>query len=224
MAARLRIAGAAGGAILLALILLYASLIRVSWQTPVPVVPQTLVALPKPVPAVALMHAASVSAPAQVAADPNAVSDHSILTVPVIGIERSKIHDNWGDPRDNGLRQHHGTDIIAPQNASVVAAAPGTVEKLYYSNGGGGISLYVRSPDRLWEYYYAHLSGYAEGLHEGQVVQAGELLGYVGDTGNAGTGNFHLHFGVSRMRPEDRWWQGEAVNPYRLLAGIGGGG
>lgn len=154
---------------------------------------------------------------------PVTLQDHALLTVPVEGVQRSKITDTWGQSRANGQRTHQGTDIMAPGGTPVIAAAPGTVEKLFYSNGGGGITLYERSPDRLWQYYYAHLQGYAPGVHEGQIVEAGELLGFVGDTGNAGTGNFHLHFGVSRMTPTDGWWQGLPVNPYPLLAGADSG-
>lgn len=141
------------------------------------------------------------------------------LAIPVRGIARAQIVDTWGQSRANGQREHEGTDIIAPAGTPVVAAAPGTIEKLFYSDGGGGITLYVRSPDRLWSYYYAHLQGYAPGLAEGKVVRTGELLGFVGDTGNAGAGNFHLHFGVARMQPGERWWQGQAVNPYPMLVG-----
>lgn len=154
---------------------------------------------------------------------PVTLQDHALLTVPVEGVQRSQITDTWGQSRANGQRTHQGTDIMAPGGTPVIAAAPGTVEKLFYSNGGGGITLYERSPDRLWQYYYAHLQGYAPGVHEGQIVEAGALLGFVGDTGNAGTGNFHLHFGVSRMQPNEGWWQGLPVNPYPLLAGADSG-
>ena len=81
------------------------------------------------------------------------------------------------------------------------------------------MTLYERSVDRRWMYYYAHLRGYAEGLHEGQAVRVGDPLGFVGDTGDAGAGNNHLHFGLTRMTPEQHWWQGEDVNPYPWLRG-----
>lgn len=145
------------------------------------------------------------------------------LTVPVRGVERSQITDNYGDPRGDGARAHEGCDVMAPGGTPVVAAADGQAEKLFFSEGGGGISLYVRSPDRLWSYYYAHLQGYAPGLQEGKWVHAGDVVGYVGDTGNAGAGNFHLHFGVSRMTPEQRWSQGEPVNPCPMLMLAPGG-
>lgn len=160
---------------------------------------------------------------AQLEGAPVTLQEHPLLMVPVQGIERKKIADTWGQSRANGARTHQGTDIMAPGGTPVIAAAPGTVEKLFYSSGGGGITLYERSPDRLWQYYYAHLQGYAPGIHEGQIVHAGELLGFVGDTGNAGTGNFHLHFGIARMVPADGWWKGLPVNPYPLLAGAPGG-
>lgn len=140
------------------------------------------------------------------------------LVIPVAGIQRSAITDSWGDPRENGLRQHHGTDIAAPQGTPVLAAAPGTIEKLWTSRAGG-TTLYERSADGAWVYYYAHLSAYAPGLHEGQVVRAGDTIAFVGDTGDAGAGNFHLHFGLQRMQPGERWYQGQDVNPYPILAG-----
>ncbi len=140
------------------------------------------------------------------------------LMVPVQGVGRAQIVDSWGQSRANGQRTHEGTDIMAPGGTPVVAAASGTIEKLFYSNGGGGITLYVRSPDRRWSYYYAHLQRYAPGVVEGRVVRTGDLLGYVGDTGNSGAGNFHLHFGMAQMQPGERWWQGQPINPYPLLA------
>lgn len=140
------------------------------------------------------------------------------LAVPVTGVARDAIADSWEDPREGGARQHHGTDIMAPGGTLVTAAAPGTVEKLFQS-AAGGTTLYVRSPDRLWVYYYAHLSGYAPGVREGLVVKAGDPIGYVGDTGNAGVGNFHLHFGLGRTAPEQHWYQAQDVNPYPYLAG-----
>ncbi|HXH17145.1 MAG TPA: M23 family metallopeptidase [Sphingomonas sp.] len=140
------------------------------------------------------------------------------LAVPVAGVAREAIADSWNDARGGGTRGHHGTDIMAPGGTPVVAAAPGRIEKLFQS-GLGGTTLYVRSLDRRWTYYYAHLAGYAAGVREGMMVKAGDPLGYVGDTGDAGAGNYHLHFGMARMQPGQRWYQGAEVNPYPLLAG-----
>lgn len=141
-----------------------------------------------------------------------------LLAVPVAGVVRAAITDSWGDPRENGLRAHHGTDIIAPGGSPVTAAAPGVVEKLFQS-AKGGVTLYVRSPRRIWTYYYAHLSSYAAGLHEGQAVRTGDPLGYVGDTGDAGAGNYHLHFGLTRTAPDQHWYEGTDVNPFPYLTG-----
>ena len=109
---------------------------------------------------------------------------------------------------------------MAPAGTPVLAAAPGRVEKLFQS-ARGGTTLYIRSPDARWVYYYAHPSGYAPGIAVGQAVKAGQPIAYVGDTGDAGAGNFHLHFGLQRMRPGERWYQGEDVNPFPMLAGRG---
>lgn len=146
-----------------------------------------------------------------------ALGDAPGLIVPVQGVPADRLRSNWGEARGGGTRAHQGLDIMAPANTPVIAAADGRVEKLFYSNGGGGITLYQRSADGGWIYYYAHLAGYGPGVAEGRSLRAGDVLGYVGDTGNAGTGNYHLHFGVSRMAPGERWHQGTPVDPYPLL-------
>ena len=140
------------------------------------------------------------------------------LVIPVAGYPEGALRDSWGDARGGGTRAHHGTDLMAARGTPVIAAAAGTIEKLFQS-GDGGTTLYVRSLDGRWSYYYAHLAAYAAGMREGMRVRAGQPIGFVGDTGNAGAGNTHLHFGVSRMAAGDRWWAGEPVNPYPLLAG-----
>lgn len=149
---------------------------------------------------------------------PARAGNATVLAIPIAGMRRQNIVESWGDPRENGLREHHGTDLAAPADTPVVAAAPGTVEKLWNSTAGG-TTVYVRSPARNWSYYYAHLSGYAPGLHEGQSVKVGDVLGYVGDTGNAGAGNFHLHFGLTHTTPDQHWYEGVDVDPYAYLAG-----
>ena len=140
--------------------------------------------------------------------------------IPVQGYAAGKLADSWGDARSEG-RGHKGIDLMAAEGTPVVAVVPGRIEKLFESRLGG-TTLYLRSADERWTYYYAHLAGYASGVREGLPVRAGQVLGYVGDTGDAGSGNHHLHFSVSRMRPGQRWWQGEDVNPYPLLAERGG--
>ncbi|HEX8263362.1 MAG TPA: M23 family metallopeptidase [Allosphingosinicella sp.] len=141
------------------------------------------------------------------------------LAVPVAGIKAEDLQDTYTQSRAGGARVHNAIDIMAPRGTPVIAAAPGTVEKLFFSGGGGGITAYVRSPDRQWIFYYAHLDAYAPGLHEGQAVAQGDPIGTVGFTGNANPAGPHLHFAVHRMAPGEAWHGGTAVNPYPLLAG-----
>jgi murein DD-endopeptidase MepM/ murein hydrolase activator NlpD len=165
---------------------------------------------------------APVSAPAPVAAAPAAATpvetSGGALLVPVAGVARTQLTDTFTAARGSG-RRHDAIDIMAPRGTPILAAAEGTVEKLYFSNGGGGITVYVRSPDRRWMYYYAHLDRYAPGLAEGQQVRPGTLLGFVGSTGDASADGPHLHFAVNAMAPGERWWEGTPVNPYPLLTG-----
>lgn len=146
------------------------------------------------------------------------------LAIPVIGIKPTQLTDTFTAARAGGARRHDAIDIMAPEGTTVVAAAPGTVEKLFNSVGKGGITAYVRSDDGKWTYYYAHLQTYADGLHEGQKVGYGDRIGLVGHTGDASPAGPHLHFAINRMNPGERWWQGTPINPYPLLAGTKAGG
>ena len=162
------------------------------------------------------------SAPPAVRFEPSAtVAERAdglpVLQIPVAGVRREQIDDTWGQARGAG-RQHHGTDIMAPGGTPVLATADGTVEKLFESRLGG-TTLYQRSVDRRWVFYYAHLRAYLPGLHEGQKVRAGEPIAFVGDTGDAGAGNYHLHFSIARLTPDQHWWQAQDVNAYPALRG-----
>lgn len=139
------------------------------------------------------------------------------LAIPVAGMNAEDLIDTYTQARSGGARRHDAIDIMAPHGTPVIAAAPGTVEKLF-SSEGGGITVYVRSDDQRWIYYYAHLQDYAPGLAEGQKVSRGDLLGRVGSSGNASPDGPHLHFAVHKMVPEEDWHGGEPVNPYPLLA------
>ena len=141
------------------------------------------------------------------------------LAIPVAGIKAGQLSDTFTQARAGGARIHDAIDIMADEGTPVIAATGGTVEKLFFSDGGGGITAYVRSPDQRWTYYYAHLQGYAPGLAEGQQVKRGQLIGRVGHTGNASPGGPHLHFAINQMRAGEKWYQGNPINPYPLLAG-----
>lgn len=143
------------------------------------------------------------------------------LMLPVVGITPAQLSDTWGQARDGGARAHQAIDIAAPIGTPVVAAMAGTIERMFTS-GRGGLTVYLRSDDRAWEAYYAHLSGYPATLQEGQRVARGTVIGFVGETGNVTPGSPHLHFALTRMASAERWSQGQPVNPYPLLVGSGG--
>jgi peptidoglycan LD-endopeptidase LytH len=142
------------------------------------------------------------------------------LVVPVQGIPRSRLKDTFDEGRGKG-RAHRAIDIMAPWGTPVLAADDGQVTRIS-NNRGGGLSIYQTDASGRFLYYYAHLAGYAEGLHDGQLVRRGEIIGYVGATGNAPDHAPHLHFAVQYVDGGKRWgrlWgRGEVVNPYVALA------
>ena len=140
------------------------------------------------------------------------------LAIPVVGAKPDQLTDTYTQARANG-RVHDAIDIMAAEGTPVIAAADGTIEKLFFSKGGGGITIYERSPDQKWQYYYAHLQGYAPGLAEGQQVKRGQVIARVDHTGDAVASAPHLHFAVNSIAAGQGWWQGAPINPYPLLAG-----
>jgi murein DD-endopeptidase MepM/ murein hydrolase activator NlpD len=139
------------------------------------------------------------------------------LALPVVGIKADQLVDTYDAARGAG-RRHDAIDIMAAEGTPVIAASDGTIEKLFNSVRGGK-TIYERSPDQQWVYYYAHLSAYAPGLAEGQQVKRGQVIARVGHTGDASAAGPHLHFAINRMAQGERWWNGTAINPYPLLAG-----
>ncbi|HEY0154290.1 MAG TPA: M23 family metallopeptidase [Longimicrobium sp.] len=137
------------------------------------------------------------------------------LMIPVQGVPAAKLVDTYDQARGQG-RRHDAIDIMAAQGTPVVAVSDGVVMKLFQSERGG-ITLYQLAPDRRTIYYYAHLDHYAAGIAEGRPLRRGQLLGYVGNTGDAGPGNYHLHFEVSTTKDPAKYWGGVAQNPYPLL-------
>jgi murein DD-endopeptidase MepM/ murein hydrolase activator NlpD len=137
------------------------------------------------------------------------------LIVPVAGVSPSQLTDTFDDARSEG-RVHDAIDIPAAAGTPVLAAADGQIVKLFQSEKGG-TTIYQLSTDRKLIYYYAHLQRYADGLAEGQFVRQGTVIAYVGDTGNAGAGNYHLHFSIAVVSDPKRYWEGVNINPYPLL-------
>ena len=135
------------------------------------------------------------------------------LVVPVVDINASALTDTWGASRAGG-RTHEGIDILAPIGAPVRAAADGRIVKFFDSERGGG-TIYQFDTSERFVYYYAHLSRRAAGLAEGDVVEQGDVIGYVGVSGNAPVP--HLHFEIQRLTSERHWWEAESMNPYPFL-------
>ena len=136
------------------------------------------------------------------------------LLMPVQGVEAKALLDNFDEGR--GKRKHEAIDILAPRGTPVHAVADGRVVKLFNSRLGG-LTVYQFDRQERLAYYYAHLDRYAPGLTEGQQLHRGDLLGYVGSTGNASEDAPHLHFAIFRLGPERQWWKGDPINPYPLV-------
>ncbi len=139
------------------------------------------------------------------------------LLIPVAGITVGQLSDTFDDMRGSD-RRHEALDIMAPRGTPVLAVADGKVEKLFDSKQGG-LTLYQFDRTGTFAYYYAHLDRYAPAVIEGRQLKRGELIGYVGSTGNADPAGPHLHFAVFQLGPEKRWWQGTPINPNPLMGG-----
>ncbi len=185
-------------------------------------------AAPSPMPSeTAVSETEDVAEPAPPAAAPldrNDVSsptesEAAQLLVPVLNVRPSDLSDTYSASAQGGDRLHEAIDIMAPRGTSVIAAGAGEVEKLFRSDAGG-LTIYVRSPDRQTIHYYAHLDEYAQGLREGMRVRRGQRLGSVGSSGNADANAPHLHFAILRTTEDAEWWEpANAVNPFPLLTG-----
>ena len=156
-----------------------------------------------------------------VSAAPAGTDDFQLLTarrlqMPLQPFAGLKLRDNFDETR-GGIRRHEALDIMAPRGTPVLAVDDGVVAKLFRSVAGG-ITVYQFDPAERFAYYYAHLDGYRDGLKEGEAVKRGEVIGYVGSTGNARANAPHLHFTIFRLADDKKWWKGKAVNPYPYLA------
>jgi murein DD-endopeptidase MepM/ murein hydrolase activator NlpD len=141
------------------------------------------------------------------------------LTMPVKGANPNEIQDTYRDARSGG-RIHEATDIPAPRGTPVLAMDDGMIRKLFISVRGG-LTIYQFDPSQIYCYYYAHLDHYASGLKENMMVHRGDVLGYVGTTGDAPPNVPHLHLEITKLGPDKKWWQGAEINPYPLLKQMG---
>ncbi|MEO8025693.1 MAG: M23 family metallopeptidase [Bryobacteraceae bacterium] len=133
-----------------------------------------------------------------------------VMTPPIRGLVRSELRDMFHE-QHNG-HTHEAIDIMKPKGTPVFAVVSGTIKRLFLSKPGGN-TIYEFDKDGIYCYYYAHLDSYAAGLHEGMHVDQGDLVGYVGSTGNANASAPHLHFAIFELGPDKIWWKGKAVDP-----------
>ena len=133
------------------------------------------------------------------------------MTPPIRGLPLANLRDTFEEVH-SGIR-HEAIDIMEPRGTPVLAVVSGTVRKLFLSKPGGN-TIYLFDKMEKYCYYYAHLDRYVEGLREGMRVERGDVIGFVGSTGNADPRTPHLHFAIFELGPERQWWKGKAVDPY----------
>jgi murein DD-endopeptidase MepM/ murein hydrolase activator NlpD len=136
------------------------------------------------------------------------------LAIPVSGVQARDLVDSFADAR--GSRVHQAIDIPAPRGTPVVSATDGRIVKVFDSEAGG-LMVYATDPTERFVLLYGHLDRYADGIRDGLPLKRGQLLGYVGFTGNASPETPHLHFAIARTADARQWWGGSPVNPYPLL-------
>ena len=173
--------------------------------------------------AIKMPESESVTAPPQAFAPvPVPASDAAVpmadqLLIPVAGIHASALKDTFNEARGSE-RRHEAIDILAPKGTPVLAVADGKIAKLFNSKPGG-LTIYQFDTSERFAYYYAHLDRYAAYLKEGMTLKRGDLVGYVGTSGNADPKTPHLHFATFELGPQKQWWKGSPINPYPLLGG-----
>jgi murein DD-endopeptidase MepM/ murein hydrolase activator NlpD len=148
-------------------------------------------------------------------ADPLADLRQRVLTLPVQGIDSDDLTGSFDDKRGEG-RRHEAIDILAPRNTPVLAVEDGTIARLFTSKAGG-LTVYQFDPGSTYAYYYAHLERYAPGLKDGTRVRRGQVVGYVGTSGNAPPDTPHLHFAIFKLADKKRWWEGTPIDPFAIL-------
>jgi len=158
--------------------------------------------------------------PAAASPAPTATTGSSSLRLPIDGMNVDALRGVFIERRGN--RQHEAVDILAPRNTPIHAVVNGTIAKLFTSRQGG-LTIYQFDPSSRLCYYYAHLERYADNLHDGDAVTQGQVIGYVGTSGNAPPNTPHLHFAVYQLGDDHRWWKGQAIDPYPILKGRANG-
>jgi peptidoglycan LD-endopeptidase LytH len=137
------------------------------------------------------------------------------LRLPIDDVKPESLKGSFTERRAGG-RAHEAADMLAPRNTKIRAVDDGTIAKLFTSKAGG-TTIYQFDSSRKFCYYYAHLERYADGLKEGDEVERGDVIGYVGTSGNAPPNTPHLHFAIFQLTPERHWWQGTPLDPYQVF-------
>jgi murein DD-endopeptidase MepM/ murein hydrolase activator NlpD len=138
------------------------------------------------------------------------------LIIPVPGVQPSELRDTFNEPRGGGSRRHEALDILAPRGTPVLSASAGRVLKLHDSKDGG-LMVYAADASDRFVLMYGHLDHYANGLTDGAPLRQGQLIGYVGTTGDAPANTPHLHFAIAHPKDVKLWWTGDAIDPRPLL-------
>jgi murein DD-endopeptidase MepM/ murein hydrolase activator NlpD len=138
------------------------------------------------------------------------------LIIPLAGVKPTDLRDTFNEVRGGGTRKHEALDILAPRGTPVMSASSGRVLKLHNSKDGGLMVYAADSSDRF-VLMYAHLDRYADGLRDSLPLRQGQVIGYVGTTGNAPPNTPHLHFAIAHPRDVKLWWTGTAIDPLPLL-------
>lgn len=160
----------------------------------------------------------AVPPPAEVPHASAVAGGNESLVIPVAGVDKSALRDDFAAIHSG--HPHHAIDILAPRGTRVLAAVDGTIRKLFESHDGG-LTIYEFDVSRDRSYFYAHLDAYASDIVEGMRVRQGDVIGYVGTTGNAPPGTPHLHFAITILPPDKAWSKGEAIDPYPILVARG---
>jgi peptidoglycan LD-endopeptidase LytH len=176
---------------------------------------------PQPSPQGAVQGPGSPQVPPGAVSEPEAATTDVLdlrrrrLLMPVQGVRPEQLVESFHDAR--GGHQHEAMDILAPRNTPVLAVEDGRLAKLFFSRQGGN-TVYQFDPSETYAYYYAHLERYADGLREGAQLQRGQVIGFVGSSGNAAANAPHLHFAIFHLGPEKSWWRGTAIDPFSVLS------
>jgi murein DD-endopeptidase MepM/ murein hydrolase activator NlpD len=191
---------------------------------PLPQRPETVAALPAPAPVPAVPAPPHVTASSGDVADTTAAETSAAdlamlsreLIIPLPDVKASELRDTFNESRGGGSRKHEALDIMAPRGTPVFSASSGRVLKLHNSKDGG-LMIYAADASDRFVLMYAHLDRYADGMKDGLPLRQGQIIGYVGSTGNAAENAPHLHFAIAHPRDVKLWWTGTAIDPRPLL-------